>query len=66
MPGNHGLKRGFTRRIRVPYGAAFYATPLVGELFYRTDLKQLFVFVGLGEPGTTTGWFNLKNAQYSA
>lgn len=55
-----------TMRPRPFYCTAFPADPRVGEMVYRTDLKALFVFVGVGEPGTTSGWFNLKNALYSA
>ncbi len=52
--------------MRPTSGAAFPASPLVGETFYRTDLKAPFMFIGVGEPGTTSGWFNLKHAQYAA
>ena len=66
MPGQHSVKgRGSTWRMRVPKGTAFPAGPQVGELFYRTDLKALFLFIGVGEVGTTSGWFNLKQAVYA-
>jgi hypothetical protein len=38
----------------------------VGQIFYRSDEKKIYCFIGVGEPGTTSGWFNLKNAQYAA
>lgn len=49
-------------------GASFplLADSKVGQFFYRTDLKAPYVFIGVGEPGTTSGWFNLKHAQYAA
>lgn len=65
MSGLHGVKRGYTRRLRCPFGITYPVTPQVGELFFRTDEKKLYIFVGLGEPGTTVGWFNLKHAQYA-
>jgi hypothetical protein len=66
----HGLismmQNKTTTRARPFYCTAFPADPRVGEHVYRTDLKAEFVFIGVGEAGTTTGWFNLKNALYSA
>ena len=53
------------KKMRSDSGASFPAAPVVGQFFYRTDLKAPFVFVGIGEPGTTDGWFNLKQALYA-
>jgi hypothetical protein len=68
MHGIYSVKKAFGFRTRPNQGASFPLTPLYGESFYRTDLKQQFVFIGVGEPGTltTAGWFNLKHAQYAA
>jgi len=54
-----------TRRVRIPYGSSFPKDPKVGELYYRTDLKAVFIFIGVGEVGTSNGWFNLKQAVYA-
>ena len=51
--------------MRANSGTSFPITPQIGEFFYRTDTKALFVFIGLGEVGTTDGWFNLKQAVYA-
>jgi len=59
------MKKGTTWRQYTPSGAAFPPTPMPAEKFYRTDLKALFVFIGVGEVGTTDGWFNLKQAVYA-
>ena len=65
MEGNT-TKKGYSTRSRVNYGTAFPADPLMGELFFRTDLKALYIQIGVGEVGTTSGWFNLKQAVYAA
>jgi hypothetical protein len=66
----HGLSSllfgKMTGRTRIQYGTSFPLQPKVGELFYRTDETKMYIFIGVGEPGTTSGWFNLKNAQYAA
>ena len=66
MAGQNGLKRGLTKRVRIPCGVAFLLNPKSGEIMFRTDQKKLWIFLGLAEPGTTSGWFNLKYAQYAA
>ena len=65
MHGLLKLKKAFGNRVIVPYGSSFPLQPFYGELFYRTDLKALFIFIGIGEVGTTSGWFNLKQAVYA-
>ena len=66
----HGLSTllfsKMTGRMRVSYGTSFPQGPNLGELFYRTDETKMYIFIGVGAPGTTSGWFPLKNAQYAA
>ena len=51
----------------VETGTAFPLTPIVGQLYFRSDTtpKMLFIFLGVGVAGTTSGWFNLMNAYYA-
>jgi hypothetical protein len=65
MQGLASVKKFFGRTAIVPYGIAFPASPKMGQLFFRTDLKAMFIFIGVGEIGTTSGWFNLKQAVYA-
>ena len=58
-------KKGYANTLRCPYGVTLPVAPLVGSLFFRTDELKIYIFLGIGEPGTTAGWFNLKSAQYS-
>lgn len=66
MHGNAGVKGGYSTRSRVNFGAAFPTQPLPGELFFRTDLKAMFIQLGIGETGCdAAGWFNMKQAVYA-
>ena len=61
------VKKGYSSRTRVNYGTAFPLKPLNGELFFRTDLKAIYLWIGIGEVGADgAGWFNLKQAVYAA
>lgn len=52
----------------VEIGTAFPVTPVIGQLFFRSDTtpKMLFIYLGAPPiPGTDSGWFNLNHAYYA-
>jgi len=55
--------------LRPGSGTSFPASPNIGQFFHRTDENKMYVFIGVGQPGTyppvNGGWFNLKYAQYA-
>jgi hypothetical protein len=65
--GTQDLNQNEFQNLVVHKGTAFPLTPIVGQLFERTDLtpKKVYVFLGLAVPGTTVGWFCLNHAYYA-
>ena len=65
--GNQDLVQNQLKQVVIDTGTAFPLTPIVGQLYFRSDTtpKCLWIFIGLGVPGTTSGWFNLLNAYYA-
>jgi len=65
--GAQNLNQNQLRAAIVETGVAFPLTPIVGQLYFRSDTtpKMLFIFLGVGVAGTTSGWFNLMNAYYA-
>jgi len=50
-------------------GTSFPASPSYGQTFYKYTAVEsdgyLYVFIGVGRTGTTSGWFNLSQALYA-
>jgi hypothetical protein len=65
--GNQNFNQNQLKNAVVDVGTVFPATPIVGQLFFRSDTtpKSLWIFIGVGVPGTTSGWFNLMNSYYA-
>ena len=65
--GNQDLTQNQLKNVVVDTGTVFPATPIVGQLFFRSDTspKMLYIFLGIGVPGTSAGWMNLCHAYYA-
>ena len=65
--GNQNLNQNEILNVVAHKGTSFPVTPVVGQFFYRTDStpKKLYIFLGAGVPGTTSGWFDLCHAYYA-
>jgi len=65
--GQQNLNQNQLKNVVVDTGTVFPATPIVGQLFFRSDTtpKMLYIFLGIGVPGTTAGWFDLCHAFYA-
>ena len=65
--GNQDLVQNQLKNVVIDTGTAFPLTPIVGQLYFRSDStpKMLYIFLGVGVPGTSSGWFNLNHAYYA-
>ena len=65
--GQQNLNQNQIKAYVVETGVAFPLTPIVGQLYFRSDTtpKTLWIFIGVGVAGTTSGWFSLMNSYYS-
>jgi hypothetical protein len=66
--GTQDLQQNELQNAVVHKGTSYPSTPIVGQLFERTDMtpKKVFIFLGVGVAGTDSGWFCLNYAYYSA
>jgi hypothetical protein len=65
--GSQDFKQNQLKQVVVDTGTSFPVSPINGQLFFRSDLtpKQLFIFIGVGVPGTTAGWFSVMHSYYA-
>ena len=65
--GNQDFNQSQLQNSVVHVNTSFPVAPLVGQLIFRSDTtpKKLWIFLGLGVPGTTSGWFDLTHAYYA-
>ena len=65
--GTQDFQQNELQNAVVHKGTSFPVAPIVGQMFERTDLspKKVYIFLGVGVPGTTSGWFDLTYAYYA-